>query len=203
MNGVQIKAKRFFHDTAARLAQAARLPVGVVSRDDMPLGHPASSASDYDMIEKTHELPPSQPNDFVTNPTAPSGSTPHTKMQDRGRSADMTASVDILADQMLTLVEIVSAQEKDIKALKDQCRKLEEHDQAIMVAFTTFFHVLAAGRVAKIEDISGILRMITRIAEQEGRPRESVRFLQDLAAMLADQTNAAEPPQPRTSSTNE
>jgi phage-related tail protein len=101
----------------------------------------------------------------------------------------MNASVDTLAEQMLTLVDIVSAQEKDIKILKDQSRKLEERDQAIMVAFTTFFHVLAAGRVAKLSEISSILHNIIRIAEQEGRPQESIKFLQDLAAHLSEQSS--------------
>ncbi len=98
----------------------------------------------------------------------------------------MNASLDTLAEQMLTLVEIVSAQEKDIKSLKEQCRRLEEHDQAIAVAFTTFFHVLSAGRVAKLSEIAGILNHIIKIAEQEGRPPESIRFLRDLAGMLAE-----------------
>lgn len=96
----------------------------------------------------------------------------------------MNASVDTLADQMLTLVEIVSAQEKDIKSLKDNCRKLEEHNQAIMVGFSAFFHVLAVGRVAKASEIASLLQNISKIAEQEGRPKESVRFLQDLARMV-------------------
>lgn len=96
----------------------------------------------------------------------------------------MSASVDTLAEQMLTLVDIVSAQEKDIKALKEQCRKLEEHNQAIMVAFSAFFHVLSVGRVAKASEIAALLQNISKIAEQEGRPKTSVTFLQDLARMV-------------------
>ena len=107
--------------------------------------------------------------------------------KDTGRPADMNASVDTLAEQMLTLVEIVSAQERDIKALKEQCRRLEEHDQAIAVAFSTFFHVLSAGRVAKLSEIANILNNIIKIAEQEGRPPASIKFLQDLAGMLPDE----------------
>jgi phage-related tail protein len=99
----------------------------------------------------------------------------------------MNASVDTLAEQMLTLVEIVSAQEKDIKALKEQSRKLEEHNQAIMVAFSAFFHVLAVGRVAKAEEVSALLQSIGKMAEQEGRPRESIKFLQELAKMVPGQ----------------
>jgi len=96
----------------------------------------------------------------------------------------MSASVETIAEQMLTLVDIVSSQEKDIKALKEQCRRLEEHDQAIMVAFSTFFHVLAVGRVAKASEIATLLQNISKIAEQEGRPWEAVTFLQNLARMV-------------------
>lgn len=102
----------------------------------------------------------------------------------------MNASVDTLAEQMLTLVDIVSAQEKDIKALKEQNRRLEEHNQAIMVAFSAFFHVLSVGRVAKAEEISTLLQNISKIAEQEGRPRESVKFLQELSKMVPGQANS-------------
>jgi hypothetical protein len=106
-----------------------------------------------------------------------------------GASAQMTASVDMLAEQMLALVEIVSAQEQEIRALKEQCQRLEEHEQAIMVAFTTFFHVLAAGHVASLDEISGILRNITNIAEEERRPQEAIHFLQNLADMLFEQSH--------------
>jgi hypothetical protein len=102
------------------------------------------------------------------------------------RFSDMNTSLDTLAEQMLTLVEIVSAQERDIKALKEQCRVLEEHDQAIAVAFSTFFHVLSAGRVAKLSEIATILNHIIKVAEQEGRPAASIKFLQDLAGMLPE-----------------
>jgi hypothetical protein len=105
-----------------------------------------------------------------------------------GESAQMTASVDMLAEQMLAVVEIVSAQEQEIRALKEQCQRLEEHEQAIMVAFTTFFHVLAAGHIASLNEISSILRNITDIAEEEGRPREAIHFLQNLADMLLNQS---------------
>jgi hypothetical protein len=107
-----------------------------------------------------------------------------------GRPADMNASLDILAEQMLTLVEVVSAQEKDIKTLKARCQQLEEHDQAIMVAFTTFFHVLAAGHVAKLEDITAILHNIIKVAQREAYPQESVNFLQGLATMLHERSGA-------------
>ncbi|WP_160310484.1 hypothetical protein [Microvirga vignae] len=91
---------------------------------------------------------------------------------------------------MLTLVEVVSAQEKDIKALKMRCQQLEERDQAVMVAFTTFFHVLAAGRVAKLEDIAAILHNIIKVAQREAYPQESIRFLEGLASMLREQSGS-------------
>ena len=102
----------------------------------------------------------------------------------------MTASLDILAEQMLTLVEIVSAQEKDLKTLREQMRRHEEREQAMLVAFTTFFHVLAAKRIAKLDEISLILRNIINVAAHEGRPDESVRHLETLAAMLLEQSGA-------------
>jgi len=105
-----------------------------------------------------------------------------------GESKSMPVSLDLLAEQMLTMVDVVSAQEKEIQFLKDRCQALEEHEQAIMVAFTTFFHVLAAGKVARIEDISAILENITGIAEREERPPEAIRFLRELAGMLRDQS---------------
>ena len=63
-----------------------------------------------------------------------------------------------------------------------------------MVAFTTFFHVLAAGKVAKLEDVSAILRNIIDVAQDEAHPQESIRFLRRLATMLNPQpgTGAAE-----------
>jgi hypothetical protein len=115
---------------------------------------------------------------------------PLTPIESSKRAADMDASLDVLAEQMLTLVEVVSAQEKDIKALKMRCQQLEEHDQAIMVAFTTFFHVLAAGHVAKLEDIAAILHNIIKVAQREAYPQESIRFLEGLATMLHEQSGS-------------
>ena len=113
---------------------------------------------------------------------------PVTPTESPRRAAGMDASLDVLAEQMLNLVEVVSAQEKDIKALKVRCQQLEEHDQAVMVAFTTFFHVLAAKRVAKLEDIAAILHNIIKVAQREAYPQESIRFLEDLATMLHEQS---------------
>src|SRR5918998_992363 len=53
-----------------------------------------------------------------------------------------------------------------------------------MVAFKTFFHVLAAGKVAKLEDVSAILQNIISVAQQETYPPETIRFLRSLATML-------------------
>lgn len=100
----------------------------------------------------------------------------------------MSASVDTLSEQMLILVDIVSAQEKDLKNLKEQCRKLEEHNQAIMVAFSAFFHVLSVGQVAKPGEVASLLKNISKIAAQEGRPKEAVTFLEDLAKMVPGQS---------------
>ena len=104
--------------------------------------------------------------------------------------ADMTASLEILAEQMLSLVDVVSIQERDIKALRARCQQLEDHERAIMVAFKTFFHVLAAGKVAKLEDVSTILHNIISMAQRETYPQDSIRFLQSLAAMLHGQPSA-------------
>jgi hypothetical protein len=60
-----------------------------------------------------------------------------------------------------------------------------------MVAFTTFFHVLAARHVAKIEDIAAILSNIIDIAEREERPQDAIAFLKDLAGLLSNQPSGA------------
>jgi hypothetical protein len=101
-------------------------------------------------------------------------------------SDDMTASIETLAEQMLALIEIVSDQEKDVQALKQRCQRLEDHNQAIMVSFTTFFHVLAAGRVAKLDEIAAIVQSIVVRAEKEERPQDSIEFLKGLARMLEE-----------------
>ena len=115
---------------------------------------------------------------------------PLTPIESPQRAAEMDASLDVVAEQMLTLVEVVSAQEKDIKVLKMRCQQLEEHVQAIMVAFTTFFHVLAAKRVAKLDDIAAILHNIIKVAQREAYPQESIRFLEGLATMLHEQSSS-------------
>lgn len=168
---VQERLRSLLQQTASRLAEAARLPAVIVKDAEAPLGP---------------LLPQPKPREggHAGDATLASFSSPD--RQDH--PADMSASVETLAEQMLTLVDIVSSQEKDIKALKEQCRRLEEHNQAIMVAFSAFFHVLAVGRVAKASEISTLLQNISKIAEQEGRPREAVTFLQNLAKMVPGYT---------------
>ena len=95
-------------------------------------------------------------------------------------------SLEVDAAQMQSIAGIVSDQEKAIAALTQRCQRLEDRNQAIMVAFTTFFHVLAAARVAKIDEISAILTDITNIAEREERPQDAITFLRELAAMLVE-----------------
>ena len=190
MSGVPTKAMNLFQMTASRLVRAAGLPTVTAENKDPHVGQSASFTPDFDMTD-IYADPPEQnsPGRALKRQAGSSGQAPHASPADAGQAAaDMNASVDILAEQMLTLVEIVSAQEKEIKALKEQCRRFEEQDQAIMVGFTTFFHVLAAKRVAKLEEISAVLQHISAIAEKEERPEGSIRFLRDLASMLADQT---------------
>lgn len=185
---VQVRLRRFLRQAMSRLTRRTGLPEAALDDAEARSGRPASRNADIHpqevdrlstaLLAVSTSLRDQVPDDF--QPLAPSN------IADLGRLTDMNASVDTLAEQMLTLVEIVSAQERDIKALKEQCRRLEEHDQAIAVAFSTFFHVLSAGRVAKLGEIASILNNIIKIAEQEGRPPASIKFLQDLADMLPD-----------------
>ena len=158
------------NDAAARHARQASMNVDIHPKDEDRLSIALLAVSESLRLKVADDFQPLSPSNIA----------------DLGRPTDMNASVDTLAEQMLTLVEIVSAQERDIKALKEQCRRLEEHDQAIAVAFSTFFHVLSAGRVAKLGEIANILNNIIKIAEQEGRPPGSIKFLQDLADMLPE-----------------
>lgn len=185
---VQVKLRRFMRRAVSKFSRAP---------EAQPSGVDESSAA-WRQLPSPRSEPRSDPADRVSSGlnavteslrrhvAADFHPPPSLTIEDLGRPTDMNASVDTLAEQMLTLVEIVSAQESDIKALKEQCRRLEEHDQAIVVAFSTFFHVLSAGRVAKLGDIANVLHNIIAIAEQEGRPPASIKFLQDLAAMLPD-----------------
>ncbi|MBF9194693.1 hypothetical protein [Microvirga terrestris] len=184
--GVQVKLRHFMQQAAMRFARTIGLPRIVTGRTEPVIGEPLALNANLEPIEdgqlKSSALSESfehPPTDDQNNPRPPI----HARLE---RLSDMNTSVDTLAEQMLTLVEIVSAQERDIKALKEHCRVLEEHDQAIAVAFSTFFHVLSAGRVAKMSEIGTILNHIIKVAEQEGRPAASIKFLQDLAGMLPE-----------------
>jgi len=188
ISDVGVKLRSLLGQMVSGFTRATGLPR--IAKDDFaaPRGQPPSTKvyarpDDPDRVSSAlHSVSTSLRLHVADDYTPP----PRSGIEDLGRSIDMNASVDTLAEQMLTLVEIVSAQERDIKALKEQCRRLEEHDQAIAVAFSTFFHVLSAGRVAKLSEIAHILNNIIRIAEQEGRPPASIKFLQDLAGMLPD-----------------
>jgi hypothetical protein len=132
---------------------------------------------------------PAYPSDEAAEPRD-EGDAPHEGPE---HAVDMRASVNVLAQQMLSLADVASAHQRDIKALQARCQQLEEREQAIMVAFTAFFHVLAAGKVAKLEDISAVLHSIIDVAHDEAHPQESVRFLQSLAAMVHGQPDAGSP----------
>jgi len=163
---VQERLRSLLQQTASRIADAARLP--------------AVRGTDTDAALDDMQSPsrPREGNSVTEEAGAPA------PPEEQAVPKDMSASVDTLAEQMLTLVDIVSSQEKDIKALREQSKRLEEHNQAIMVAFSAFFHVLAVGRVAKASEIATLLENIGKIAEQEGRPKEAVTFLQNLARMV-------------------
>ena len=177
--GVQVKLRHFMQQAATRFARAIGFPRIVADRAEPVLGEPLA-VSVNPRSPESDQPSPSSPN--INHQDEPRPSI-HAQLE---RFSDMNTSLDTLAEQMLTLVEIVSAQERDIKALKEQCRVLEEHDQAIAVAFSTFFHVLSAGRVAKLSEIATILNHIIKVVEQEGRPAASIKFLQDLAGMLPE-----------------
>jgi hypothetical protein len=186
---VQVKLRHLLQQAVTKLTRAIGFPRIVANGSAPALGQSSSptAALNSDEDHKASSAPSvmSQALDGQSS-TDPDDARPSIHDQ-LGRFSDMNTSMDTLAEQMLTLVEIVSAQERDIKALKEQCRRLEEHDQAIAVAFSTFFHVLSAGRVAKLSEIAAILNNIIKIAEQEGRPAASIKFLQDLAGMLPEE----------------
>jgi hypothetical protein len=185
--GVQVKLRHFMQQAVTKLARTIGFP-RIVADEAEPVPE-VSSSEDSNINPAKDDQALSSPGmgkslkpPLIDNQENSSLSI-HAQL---GRFSDMNTSVDTLAEQMLTLVEIVSAQERDIKALKEQCRILEEHDQAIAVAFSTFFHVLSAGRVAKLGEIATILNHIIQVAEQEGRPAASIKFLRDLAGMLPE-----------------
>jgi hypothetical protein len=184
--GVQVKLRHFMQQAATRLARMVGFPRIVADKAEAVLGEPLATNVNLEPIEDNQPRS-SAIREALELPSTDGQDNPRPSIHAQlGRLSDMNTSVDTLAEQMLTLVEIVSAQERDIKALKEQCRVLEEHDQAIAVSFSTFFHVLSAGRVAKLSEIGTILNHIIKVAEQEGRPAASIKFLQDLAGMLPE-----------------
>jgi hypothetical protein len=98
----------------------------------------------------------------------------------------MPLTLDVLAEQLLSLIEIVSSQEESIRALAECCEDLEDRDQAIMVAFMTFFHVLAARHISSLAETSTILQQAVETMELDRQPTEAVKFLQGLATMLLE-----------------
>ncbi len=187
--GVQVDLRHFIQQATTKLARTIGFPRVVADKAEPVLGEPSRAKADSNPAEDD-EAPPRSPGmSLFDNPeTTDDKDNPRAAIHAQlGRLSNMNTSVDTLAEQMLTLVEIVSAQERDIKALKEQCRVSEEHDQAIAVAFSTFFHVLSAGRVAKLGEIASILNHIIQVAEQEGRPAGSIKFLRDLADMLSEE----------------
>jgi hypothetical protein len=186
---VQVKLRHLLQQAVTKLTRAIGFPRIVTDGSETVLGQTSSptAALKSDENHKASAVPPVMSQDLNSQSSADPDDTRPSIHDQLGRFSDMNTSMDTLAEQMLTLVEIVSAQERDIKALKEQCRRLEEHDQAIAVAFSTFFHVLSAGRVAKLSEIAAILNNIIKIAEQEGRPPASIKFLQDLADMLPEE----------------
>jgi hypothetical protein len=186
---VQVKLRHLLQQAVTKLTRAIGFPRIVTDGSETVLGQTSSPAAALksDQDHKASSVPPVMSQDPNSQSSADPDDTRPSIHDQLGRFSDMNTSMDTLAEQMLTLVEIVSAQERDIKALKEQCRRLEEHDQAIAVAFSTFFHVLSAGRVAKLSEIAAILNNIIKIAEQEGRPAASIKFLQDLAHMLPEE----------------
>jgi hypothetical protein len=155
----------------------------------------SSKVTDHNALRPALEVPRSPSSPAYTRDEA-AGTGPKDGVPPEGSEhpIDLNASVEVLAKQILSLADVVSTQGRDIKALKAHCQQFEDHERAIMVAFKTFFHVLAAGKVAKLEDVSAILQNIISVAQHETYPPESIRFLRSLATMLHPQpgTGAAE-----------
>jgi hypothetical protein len=98
----------------------------------------------------------------------------------------MPLTLDVLAEQLLSLIEIVSSQGESIRELAERCEHLEDRDQAITVAFMTFFHVLASRQISSLAETSAILEQTVETMELDRQPAEAVKFLQGLATMLLE-----------------
>jgi hypothetical protein len=92
-----------------------------------------------------------------------------------------------LAQQMLTLVEIAATQDRQIQALKARCERLERREQAGMVAFTAFFHILDANEVSDLAAMAGVFGSLIDQAQQLDLPEDSILYLRRIESMLRDQ----------------
>ncbi len=94
-----------------------------------------------------------------------------TAMQPAPMAANDPATEN-LAQQMLTLVEIAATQDRQIQALKTRCERLELREQAGMVAFTAFFHILDANKVSDLAAMAGVFGSLIDQAQQLDLPEE-------------------------------
>lgn len=94
------------------------------------------------------------------------------------------APKDTLAEQVLALVEILSAQNHEIANLTQRCVRLEHNDQAATVAFTTFFHILSAGNVSGLGSMANVFGRIINEAEALDLPQDSVALLRSIEMTL-------------------
>jgi hypothetical protein len=92
-----------------------------------------------------------------------------------------------LTQQMLTLVEIAATQDRQIQALKARCERLERREQAGMVAFTAFFHILDANSVSDLAAMAGVFGNLIGQAQQLDLPEDSILYLRQIETMLRDQ----------------
>lgn len=102
-------------------------------------------------------------------------------------TASTKGSIKTLTDQLLAVVEILSAQNHELEILKRRCSRLEENDQAAMVAFTTFFHILSASNVSDLDSMASVFGGIIDEAGSLDLPSDSVTFLRSIERMLRTQ----------------
>ena len=92
-----------------------------------------------------------------------------------------------LTQQMLKLVEIAATQDRQIQALKARCERLERREQAGMVAFTAFFHILDTNKVSDLAAMAGVFGNLIDQAGQLDLPEDSILYLRQIEVMLRDQ----------------
>lgn len=92
-----------------------------------------------------------------------------------------------LAQQMLSLVEIAATQDRQIQALKARCERLERREQAGMVAFTAFFHILDANKVSDLAAMAAVFGSLIGQAQQLDLPEDLILYLRRIETMLRDQ----------------